>query len=177
MTSFNWADLQQAAADAGFSLIPKGDYFGEIVKAEAAVTSTGKDQIKVRFKVIEGPHAGASLFTQFVISPDNATALGFFFRHMAALGLGKDYFAAGPPLEAVAADLEGRQALLSVDIDTWNGSERNQVKNVKAMPVSDGVTSATPMPGNDVFAAPASPAPAPAAEPQDAPVPPPLPSF
>lgn len=180
MAEFNWSDLQQAAKDAGFSLIPKDFYIAEVVKAEALKTSTGKDQIKARFKVIEGPHAGAVVFTQFVISPESPVALGFFFRHMAGLGFNSDYFASNPPMEALAQEMVGRIASIKVDIGTFNEQERNEIKDVK--PVRAGapassVNSSTPLPGNDVFAAPAPPAPAPAPVPQDAPAPPPLPSF
>ncbi|SRR5258707_3079373 len=179
MASLNWADLRQAASDAGFNftVLPKGVYGAEVVKAEAKRTSSGdKDKITVRFKVIDGEHTGATVFNDFTISPESPQGLGFFFKHMNALGLDGDYFDAQPTFDpaSIAADLEGRQCMIAVIVEPYQGEDKNKVKDVKPYHPGSGVTSSTPMPGNDVFAAPA-PAPAPA--PQDTPAPPPLPSF
>lgn len=132
MASFAWSDLKQAADDAGFSVIPAADYEAVVKTAEHKKTGNGKDKIAVRFNVTVGPEAGKSVFNDFVISPDNGTALGFFFRHMKALGLGPDYFATNPDLAKVAADLVGRNCVLTVGIEQWNEEDRNRVKNVKA---------------------------------------------
>ena len=186
MSTFNWGDLTQAAADAGFSLVPKGTHTVVVHKAEAKKTGTGKDKINVQFKVVGGPSNGASLFNDFVISPENGTALGFFFRHMKALGLGPDYFKANPTLSQVAKDLVGKQCQVEVGIRIWNEEERNEITKVMALPggtvpvapTGQPVPGGQPMPGGQPVAATVSSmlkTPTPAAAPQPAVAPQPTP--
>lgn len=166
MGEVNWGDLTQAANDAGFSLVPNGTYNVTVAKAEAKKTSTGKDQIAVRFTIDDGPNAKASLFNNFVISPDNGTALGFFFRHMKALGLGPDFFSSNPSMDQVAAALVGKKAQAAVSTRIWNEEERNQIDKIMAplggqVPSAAVPTGGIPQPSVPVAKA-AAPTPAPA---------------
>lgn len=142
MANVNWADLQKAAGDAAFEPLPVGTYDVTVDTAEATQSSTGKDMIKVKFKVLSGPHEGRGLFNQFVISPDSANALAFFFRHMAAFGLDDKYFAANPQLEAVAAALVGKVCRVKVSVREYQGQDRNQVDAV--MPPTPGTAMVAP---------------------------------
>lgn len=145
MANINWQDLQKAAGDAAFTPVPIGVYDVFVDTAEATQSSTGKDMIKVTFKVQNGPHEGRGIFNQFVISPDSANALAFFFRHMAALGLDEAFFAANPPLDTVAATLVGRTCRVKIDIREYQGQDRNEVKQV--LPALAGTaTVASPAP-------------------------------
>jgi Protein of unknown function (DUF669) len=153
MTSINWNDLRKSADDAGFSVLAAGEYDAMVESAEAKKSSSGKDMISCRFAVESGPHAGRKVFNQFVISPENANALGFFFRHMAALGLTSDYFEKSPSLETVATDLEGRRCRVTVSIREWNGQERNQVDKILAPSDGQHKTEVPAHPGGlDAFA-------------------------
>lgn len=169
MVSVNFSDMLKAAGDApGFTVIPASDYDVVVDTAAHKTTSSGKESIAVQFKVENGPHAGASLFWQAVLSPDNANALAFWFRHMAALGLTENYFQSNPPLERVAADLIGRRCRVAVGIRKWDNQDRNEVKSV--MPAdgnapppppsagTPGIPSVTPSPA----VAPRTTSPAPA---------------
>jgi len=144
MSTFNWSDLQKAADDAGFTPVPDGPYDLEIAKATAKKTSGGKDQIEVQFKILSGPNEGRLVFNNFVISPESANALGFFFRDMAALGLTREYFASNPKVEAVATALQGRRCHAEIGHREWGGTTRNDVK--KITPPTGGV-QAPPTPG------------------------------
>jgi len=145
MAGINWKDLQQAAGDAAFTPVPNGVYDTFVDTAEATQSSTGKDMIKVQFKIQNGPHEGRRVFNQFVISPDSANALAFFFRHMAALGLDEAFFAANPPLDHVAATLVGRTCRIKIGTREYQGQDRNEVQSV--LPPLDGTaTVASPAP-------------------------------
>ncbi len=130
MASANFSDLLKAAEDAGFSNTPPGTYDAVVAKGEAKTTSAGKDMIVVSFEVQGGPHGGRKVPNNFVISPENANALGFFFRHMRALGLDSAYFAQNPSPQQVAAALVGRTCRIEVGTRTWNGEEREDVKKI-----------------------------------------------
>lgn len=156
MSNLNWGDLIAGADDAGFTAVPAGEYDAIVDTAEVAKTSGNngapKDQIKVKFKVESGPHAGKALFNNFVLSPENPNALGFFFRHMAALGLTREYFQGNPPLTQVAAALLGRRCRVKVSVRIWNEEERNQID--KILPPVGGVTAAPAIAAPGVPAAP-----------------------
>lgn len=171
MAEFSWSDLQQAADDAGFAIVPAGEYEATVKTAEHKKTGTGKDKIAVRFSITGGPSAGKSVFNDFVISPDNGTALGFFFRHMKALGFGPEYFAAKPSLDKLAGDLVGKNCVVVVGIRQWNEEDRNEIKGIK--PATGAAPAAGPGVGPQPVAMPqpaAQPQPTPQPQPQPAPV-------
>lgn len=153
MATANFNDLLKAAADAGFSNCPPGTYDAVVAEGEAKTTSAGKDMIVVKFQIVGGPNGGRKVTNNFVISPENANALGFFFRHMRAMGLDSAYFSQNPSPQHVAAALVGKTCQIEVGTRTWNGEEREDVK--KIMAASAGVPSPAPVPVQDTVATPA----------------------
>ena len=153
ISNINWAELQQAAGEAGFDAVPAGMYDVIVDTASTKAASSGKNMIVVRFKIENGPEAGKSVFNQFVLSPENANALAFFFRHMAAMGLSEAYFQSNPPLERVAADLTGRRCRIQVSIREWNGSDRNNVDSVAPPAGGPAAAPTLPPPGLGHFSA------------------------
>lgn len=135
MTSRSWGDLKKTADDASRP-IPKDWYDVIISKAVANTASTGSPMIKVQMKVVGGPYNNRVLFTNFVLSTENAVALSIFFRNVDAFGLDDAFFtslggADSDPaigMQTVAAALIGRTARAEVGIRTWQGQERNEVQ-------------------------------------------------
>ena len=147
--SIDWADLSKTAADGGFTVLPNGEYDVFVNNTNGGKTSTGKDRVRVNFKVENGPHAGAVVTNDFVITPDNANAMSIFFRNMAVLGLTSEYFTANSraSIEKVATDLATKRARcrLKLSTRTWNNAERNNVDAV--LPALPGTaSSAAPLP-------------------------------
>jgi hypothetical protein len=155
MASASFSDLLKAAEDAGFSNCPPGTYDVRVVAGEAKTTSAGKDMIVVKFEIIGGPHGGRKVPNNFVISPENANALGFFFRHMRAMGLDSAYFAQNPSPQKLAADLVGRTCRIEVGTRVWNGEEREDVK--KIMAAEGGAATPSPMTDGQSTSAPVTP--------------------
>jgi len=145
VAEFNWADLAAAAAEAGFGgPIPNGTYRLRVAKAEVTKTKDNtKQKIATQFKVVEGPHANATLFNDFVLSPENPKALGYFFRDMKTLGFGDDYFASNPPLARLASEMLNREVMGVVGTRIWNEQEKNELTRIR--PVS-GAASAPQLP-------------------------------
>lgn len=154
MAHASFSDLLKAAEDAGFSNCPPGTYDARVVEGTAKQTSAGKDMIVVKFEILGGPHGGRKVPNNFVISPENANALGFFFRHMRAMGLDNAYFSQNPSPQKVAADLVGKTCRIEVGTRTWNGEEREDVKKIMP-PLATAAEAPT--------VAPAAAAPAPTA--------------
>lgn len=186
--SMSFEDLMKAAAEGGvqFTLVPVGEYEAYVKKAKGGRTSNGKCRIEATFAIMGGPHDGETVWNQFVVSPEKAQALGFFFRHMTVLGIAPSWFSGrnldDTTMAALAEAITGARARIKVTISKVNGADRN---NIDALSQSltapgqrmDGV-SASPAGVPNVpagvpnVAAPAAVAPA---APQVAPVPVPTP--
>lgn len=169
MTTIDFGKLMQDAGE-GFQPVPSGPYNVQVVKSTAVTSSTNKPMIKVQLQIMGGPHDGRRLFDQFVITADNPNALSFFFEHMAAFGLDRAWFAQNPSMEVVASTLMNRQAMVSVGVKEFKGSDRNEVQAYR--PISGGqigAPSGVPTFGPGAVAQPAV-APQPVAPPVAAPV-------
>jgi hypothetical protein len=147
MTELDWNALQNEAKSAG--LLPDGSYTVSIVDADATKpSSTGKPMIKVKMRVTEGPQKDKPVWNQFVISPESPIALRIFFQHMAAFGLGTDYFATNPKTEDVAKALINRTAVIELGTRQWQGQDRNEVKavspSVTGGPIAPGTVTGPP---------------------------------
>lgn len=165
MGQVDWADLMKRAGNASFEPLPPNDYEVEIEKAEAKTAqSSGKLMFVVTFKVTEGPHANRKVFNNFVVSPESEGAMGYFFRHMKALGLNSDFFANQPTSETIANALVGRRARVEVGQRVWNGETRNEVKNIKPSTASASGGTTPPPPPPPPAEESQSSAPAPQAE-------------
>lgn len=126
----DWNALRETAA-SGFDPVPIGQYECTVDKSEAVKTQNGKPMIKVQFKVQTGPHANRVIFNNFVVSPESPNAMGFFFRHMAALGLDANYFAQRPSMQNISDALLGRSVVVGVKIRQYQGADQNEVTSIK----------------------------------------------
>lgn len=167
---YGWDQLIKTANDAGFFVLPVGDYACRITNADVRKSGTGKDQIKVRWEVLTGPMVGKSVNDNMTISPESATAVAIFFRQMDAIGLTEDFFKGGqtgvkPSLPHVASAMVGRTATLSIGHREWNNQTQMDVKAIRPL---QGVGGA-PMP--QVGGPPVPGVPAPPVAPPMPPVP------
>ena len=140
----SWKELMENAGSGNFEPLPSGDYDVEVVKSEPTTSSTGKLMYKVQMKVTGGPHNGRIVFNQFVVSPENANALGFFFTHMRALGLDAAFFSNEPDSATIAGAMVGKRSRVTLTQRDWNGSPRNEVK--KMVPVAAGAAAPRTLP-------------------------------
>ena len=175
MSTLNWGDLVKEAGDVGsYDPLPDGDYDLKVLEATAKVSQSGKTMFAVKAEVQTGAHAKRFVWDNLVVSTDNPTALGIFFRKMNALGLGRDFFASSPSNAQIEQALKGRTFRAQIGSRTWQGQKKNEVKAYYS------VAAASPVPGAPVAAAApapaaAAPAPAPAPAPAAAPAPAPAP--
>lgn len=158
----SWNALIDEAGDAaeGFDVLPAADYDLKIVKSEAKMASTGKLMFAITSEVTTGPYKNRKLWSNIVVSHDNPTALGIFFRQMNALGIDKSFFSSNPSDSQVADALLNREYRGQVGIKQYNGQDRNEVKGY--FPVSKTEQTTTPPPP-PVVPQSQAPAPAPAA--------------
>jgi hypothetical protein len=170
----SWEDLLNDAGDAGgtFEVMPEGDYDFVVKEAEAKTASTGKSMWVAKCEIVGGPHNGRLVWHNFVLSTDNPTALGIFFRQMNSIGLNAEYFRQNPADHHVADAMVGRRFRGVLGIKKYQGQDRNEIKQF--FPASGAGVGAPPAvtapPAPPI--APAPPAPAPIASDAHAAVPP-----
>lgn len=138
MSTTPFSALIDAAKEAKFTVIPASDYPVVIRDASATKASTGKDMIKFSAKVLVGPHKGAGLLGQQVLTTDNPVALAMFFKTMEALGIDEATILGlppaadgGPNMAALAALMKGKTAVATVSVGQWNDEDRNYVDKLK----------------------------------------------
>ena len=145
----SWSDLLDDAGGAGtdFEPIPDGDYDFVIVKSTAEQTKNSKTMYKVQCKVESGPYKDRTVWNNFVISPENPTALSIFFRQMNILGLDRTFWMTNPSDHPVAEQLQGKRFRGQVAIRSYNGSESNEIKQFYTPKVAPaGVTKIEALP-------------------------------
>jgi hypothetical protein len=166
MSTLNWSELIKEAADSGstsYEPLPDGDYELKVLEAETKQTQSGKTMFSIKCQVQGGANANRLVWDNLVVSPDNATALGIFFRKMAAMGLTKEaFFDREPSTAQIEQALIGRGFRGQIGSRTYNGQKRNEIKNY----YPSSATASAPAPVQA-----AAPAPAPAAAPAPAPAP------
>jgi hypothetical protein len=134
MSTTPFSELIKQAAEAKYVVVPPNDYLVMVQDATATKSSTSKDMIKLKVKVVGGPHKGASMLTQQTLTPDNPAAIAMFMKFLGAFGLTEDFLAELPPREdggpniaAVCQALKGRVAVAKVTVGQWNDEDRNNV--------------------------------------------------
>jgi hypothetical protein len=170
MSSLNWGDLVKDAGDVGsYEPLPDGDYDLTVIEATAKSSQSGKTMFALKAQVQSGAHAKRLVWDNLVVSPENANALGMFFRKMAALGLTREFFASNPSNAQIEQAMKGRSFRASIGSRTWQGQKKNEIKMYYVSTPGVAATAAAP-------AAAAAPAPAPAPAPAAAPAPAPAPA-
>jgi len=173
VTEITWAELIQGSADA-LKPVPDGEYPFIVDDARSATASTGSPMIVAKLKIREGAHAGRKILQNFVLTVDSQMALAIFFRSMATMGLDANYWSQLPPglpgLEIAAKALIGRMGRMQLGHRTWQGVDRNEVKNILpdlpgGGPMAPGTVTGPPIPtapAGGTPPAPAAPTPTPA---------------
>lgn len=146
--SMNWSDLIGSAEEGGgFDVVPAGDYLAKVVEASALDATTGKPMVKAKFQIIEGAFATRLVWNNFVLTKDNPNALKWFFRHMAAFGLDRSFFALNPSMAQVAANIQDKIVIITLKSDRlYQGIPQNDVTAVRPAPNVPGRPVSTPTP-------------------------------
>ena len=179
MSTLNWSELIKEAGDAGqtsYEPLPDGDYELKVLEAETKTSQSGKVMFAIKTQVQGGAHANRLVWDNLVVTQDNPTALGIFFRKMAAMGLTQEnFFSLGPDNSQIEQALVGRMFRGQIGNRTYNGQKRNEIKNY--YPSSASAQAAAPAATQTAAAAAPAAAPAPAPAPAAAaPAPAPAPA-
>ena len=189
MAEFSFGDLLAAAAEApqtsfGPELDAPGRYRAEVAASNSKISSKGKLQFGIKFKVVGGPKDGHAIWSNQTLSPESPAALDIFFRTFEALGIPRDAWAKyGSNLEAAgeaaANAIIGAPAEINVQMGKPNNGYAaklevkfiNPPKATQTAPVAAAAGAVPPAPQIPAQAAPpvvppAAPAAAPIAPPR-----------
>lgn len=135
---------KEGKSDNDFEAIPKGPYRVIVQEANKQVASTGKDMIKARVQVTEGPSVNRILFNYFVFgSKDDVTLNRITLDNLAAFGVTREYIATQrPSIAEIAEALVGLEAIAIVGIqEKGDYAGNNEIKRFKPL---EGVEPAVP---------------------------------
>lgn len=137
---FNLEDVKE---DAGFELLPKGNYPAVVDELEFTESSTGNPMFAAKFKVTEGEFEGRVLFDYWVLGGKGAEfGLGKLKKFLTRVVPETNLAAFNPQAFADEGTAIGRELVVSVKIQTqkkgeYKGEKRNQVADILA-PSNDG---------------------------------------
>lgn len=168
--SMTFAEMIAAAQDSGSGPMdtpPAGTHNGIVVTANAKRNKSGKLTIGILLKVEDGPNKGNGVWSNQYLSPENATALGIWFRTFEALGIPTAWWGQFADIDQAAAQaselIKSKQCQFVVAYREWQGELQADVKSIKKPSNSPAVAQAAPLAPAALPAAPLTPAPAPAA--------------
>lgn len=127
-TPLRFGDLYQEGSEA-LKPLTEGTYDAKVQDALATKSQNDKPMIKIKLAVRKEGGGVKVVNTQLTLSTENATALGIFFRHMEAFGLGATFFTNSITLEDVAKAIVGRDVRVVLSIGEWANAPRNNVDN------------------------------------------------
>lgn len=106
MADETWDAFIEEAADA-FNPLPEGTYDFITTETEGKISSTGNPMVKVKAKVVSGPHAGKSIKAFYVIR--SASQAKKFVLHMKAMGITIETLTAHKPtMQQLAKVMENK---------------------------------------------------------------------
>ena len=129
-----------ATAAPEFQPVPPGVYTARVVKGEYTTAKTGSEVYRLKFEIDDGPHVGNSLIRMFFFSEK---AIGYTKRDLAPFGLTTTAQLLSPFPEP------GREYLVRLVVALQKGDdgiERNDIKRIDVMKVTDSPAAAYTLP-------------------------------
>jgi hypothetical protein len=109
-----------------FSPLPAGIYFARAQKGEFCTTRAGADAYRMRFEVVEGPHAGKTIVRTWTFGP---RALPYTKRDLAPFGLTSSEKLLSPFPEA------GREYHVRLVVALQRGDDGREFNDIKRIDV------------------------------------------
>lgn len=152
---------RDAAVATGYTPAPDGDYFITVVDAEEKKAKSGRDMLELEFVIAMGPFENKHVWHYLTFIEEGAKGHGFTLTALKAFG-----FAGDGEISLSAADFKGRTVKAKLGVESYEGKEKNIVKEFYVLDDEQMAADARTVMGEE----PEAPAPAPAK-----PVPPPAP--
>lgn len=146
--------LNLAGADTtGFDVLPSGKYAAKVyevdpceIEKEGGKMPQGTPGYNVQFRLEGGEYDGRYVWNRYWMPGDDYDATkgarmkGMFVRFLVALGFPEKDITSGK-FKLDLEDLKGRDCVVQVGQNEYDGETRNNVKNVRAAGEATGSTS------------------------------------
>lgn len=136
------AAFDRVEAAPEFTPIPPGIYSARVLRGEYCSTKAGGEAYRIRFEITEGPHAGKTVIRTWTFGPK---ALPYTKRDLTPFGLTTSAKLLSPFPEP------GREYLVRLVVALQcgdDGIERNDVKRIDLVRVSESPIAAFLLPGS-----------------------------
>lgn len=114
-------NFKEVDEEQQFTIIPEGEYVAEIAKVEEKKTKKGDDMWNVQFKIIEGEHKGASIFTFLVFNEGGYGNIKKLYKEIGGFDLAKTH-------NCVPSDIDGEKVVITVAISEYTNKDGQKVK-------------------------------------------------
>jgi hypothetical protein len=131
-------NLDEVKEDAGFELLPKGNYPAVVDELEFTESSTGNPMFAAKFKITEGEFEGRVVFDYWVLGGKGAEfGLGKLKKFLTRVVPEANLSEFNPQSFADEGTAVGRELTVSLKIQTqkkgeYKGEKRNQVADILA---------------------------------------------
>lgn len=105
--------------------MPEGTHKAKVVRAVPKMTSNGKHMFSLKWE----DDFNRSAWQNIIISPESPKAMAFFYRQMAVFGLTQAMVEADDTTpDDIAAEMNGTEALVTVENEAYNGKTYTKVR-------------------------------------------------
>lgn len=154
-----YRDLLKARQDAGLELFPIGTYDVKVLDADAKVNEkSGRKSFIVQYEVTTGPLAGRKLKNWMTIVEEYPGLVDLWFKEMAAMGLGNEFFEAEPEDKQICAALKDRTCQIKVGRRKRSKTSDEETEDIKVVPPATGPSLVAPPAPDPMASASAAPA-------------------
>lgn len=128
MTKWNIPDTEPKE-DKG-PLHPEGDWNAVVISSSVDKTKNGKDMIRLQFKTSKGKVDG-----RLVHSPESKGACYFFFRHLEAMGIEREWLEKEEPeIDDIASECVKSRVMITVSHREYLGETFSDVVEINPLP-------------------------------------------
>lgn len=149
MAEFDFNDLVAQAEAAGggpTSSWEDGQYKMTVARSKTSKTKSGLPSLDILWTNDDDNYVGQTNWENININKENNTSVSIFINKLIALGIEKEFLKTNPPLEQVAAMLEGVTALVDFKTKPWKSDPSRtsldfRVKKLIDLDLSDDESS------------------------------------
>ena len=133
MPALTWSNLVEEADVAEEKVLDPGEYDLVLKSVKYKTTKNGDPMFNCRYAVETGPHKGVTVWDNITILRDPAKKVGLQINMRKLYNLGADikFLQNEPSNDEIIKKIEGSRIIATLEIDDWNGTERNQIKTFK----------------------------------------------
>lgn len=140
------ADQEGGGSFQDAVVLPANDYNLEIKAVKYSPTSGGKDQVGIKFRVLDGPHASQETWVNQTLTSDNPTSVAIFIRILTSLGVPEGAFVDGADTEELVKFIvKGTRGVGKLTVSNGKNNDGKVFQNLNSFKIGSGAVTAAPV--------------------------------